>query len=81
MAAENGFLTQFDDETMFYNRIILSHLLPAHLWEPLPRFLQAWLRNYLTGSLLYFISAFLFLWCFYIYYLKRNVYIHEDGNN
>uniref|UniRef100_M4CA25 Fatty acid hydroxylase domain-containing protein n=1 Tax=Brassica campestris TaxID=3711 RepID=M4CA25_BRACM len=75
MAAENGFLTQFVDETTFYNRIVLSHLLPANLWEPLPRFLQTWLRSYLTGNLFYFISAF--LWCFYIYYLKRNVYIPE----
>ncbi|KAF2577153.1 hypothetical protein F2Q68_00002565 [Brassica cretica] len=76
MAAENGFLTQFVDETTFYNRIVLSHLLPANLWEPLPRFLQTWLRSYLTGNLFYFISGF--LWCFYIYYLKRNVYIPEE---
>ncbi|KAH0933777.1 hypothetical protein HID58_010894 [Brassica napus] len=70
-------LEDFVDETTFYNRIVLSHLLPANLWEPLPRFLQTWLRSYLTGNLFYFISAF--LWCFYIYYLKRNVYIPEDS--
>ncbi|KAF8052192.1 hypothetical protein N665_1588s0006 [Sinapis alba] len=77
MAADNGFLTQFVDETTFYNRIILSHLLPANLWEPLPHFLQTWIRNYLAGNLLYFISGF--LWCFYIYYLKLNVYIPKDS--
>ncbi|KAG2295362.1 hypothetical protein Bca52824_042031 [Brassica carinata] len=75
MAAENEFLTQFVDETTFYNRIVPSHLLPANLWEPLSRFLQTWLRIYLTGNFFYFISCF--LWCFYIYYLKRNVYIPE----
>ncbi|KAG2316273.1 hypothetical protein Bca52824_019395 [Brassica carinata] len=57
MAVENEFLTQFVEETTFYNRIILSHLLPANLWEPLPHFLQTWLRNYLAGNLLYFISG------------------------
>ena len=77
MAVENEFLTQFVEETTFYNRIILSHLLPANLWEPLPHFLQTWLRNYLAGNLLYFISGF--LWCFYIYYLKLNVYFPK-GN-
>ena len=77
MAVENEFLTHFVEETTFYNRIILSHLLPASLWEPLPHFLQTWLRNYLAGNLLYFISGF--LWCFYIYYLKLNVYFPK-GN-
>nr|VDC92331.1 unnamed protein product [Brassica oleracea] len=77
MAVENEFLTQFVEETTFYNRIILSHLLPANLWEPLPHFLQTWLRNYLAGNLLYFISGF--LWCFYIYYLKLNVYFPKDS--
>ena len=47
MAVDNAsYLMQFVDETSFYNRIVLSHLLPASLWEPLPHFLQTWLRNY-----------------------------------
>ncbi|CAH8388261.1 unnamed protein product [Eruca vesicaria subsp. sativa] len=55
MAADNRFLTQFVKETTFYNRIILSHLVTANLWEPLPHFLQTWLRNsspetYFTSS-------------------------------
>ncbi|KAL3596835.1 hypothetical protein D5086_008472 [Populus alba] len=45
-------------------------------WVTLPHFLQTWLRNYIAGTLLYFISGF--LWCFYIYYLKRNVYVPKD---
>ena len=79
MAVDNAsYLMQFVDETSFYNRIVLSHLLPSSLWEHLPHFLQTWLRNYLAGNLLYFISGF--LWCFYIYYLKLNVYLPQ-GNS
>lgn len=63
----------FVAETSFYNRIVLGGLLPERLWTPLPHFVQGWLRNYIAGTLLYFISGF--LWCFYIYYLKRSVYI------
>ncbi|CAN7108020.1 unnamed protein product [Brassica rapa subsp. narinosa] len=77
MAVDAAYLMQFVDETSFYNRIVLSHLLPSNLWDPLPHFLQTWLRNYLAGTLLYFISGF--LWCFYIYYLKLNVYLPRDA--
>ncbi|RID81287.1 hypothetical protein BRARA_A03878 [Brassica rapa] len=77
MAVDAAYLMQFVDETSFYNWIVLSHLLPSTLWDPLPHFLQTWLRNYLAGTLLYFISGF--LWCFYIYYLKLNVYLPKDA--
>ncbi|CAH8259055.1 unnamed protein product [Arabidopsis lyrata] len=77
MAATSADYNQFVSETSFYNRMVLSHLLPANLWEPLPHFLQTWLRNYLAGNILYFISGF--LWCFYIYYLKLNVYVPKDS--
>ncbi|XP_077244628.1 delta(7)-sterol-C5(6)-desaturase-like [Tasmannia lanceolata] len=70
------YLKHFVDETDFYNRIVLGNLLPHHLWKPLPHILQAWLRNYIGGLLLYFISGF--LWSFYIYYWKRNVYLPKD---
>ncbi|XP_010558565.1 PREDICTED: delta(7)-sterol-C5(6)-desaturase 1 [Tarenaya hassleriana] len=70
-------MMQFVDETSFYNRIVLGHLLPANLWDPLPHFLQTWLRNYLAGTLLYLISGL--IWCFYIYYLKHNVYVPKDA--
>ncbi|KAB1671239.1 hypothetical protein ERO13_A07G072300v2 [Gossypium hirsutum] len=71
------YLQQFLDETTWYNHIVLGYLLPTNLWYPLPHFLQTWLRNYLAGTLLYLISGF--LWCFYIYYLKRNVYVPKDA--
>nr|ARL62107.1 delta(7)-sterol-C5-desaturase [Calotropis procera] len=70
-------LKLFVQETSFYNDIVLRFLLPESWWISLPHFLQGWLRNYLAGTLLYFISGF--LWCFYIYYLKRNVYLPKDA--
>ncbi|XP_057522201.1 delta(7)-sterol-C5(6)-desaturase-like [Amaranthus tricolor] len=66
----------FVEETSFYNRIFLGSILPPILWENLPHFFQTWLRNYIGGSLLYLGSGF--LWCFVIYYWKRNLYIPKD---
>lgn len=57
----------------FYNRIVLGSLLPGAAWDPLPHFLQTWLRNYIAGCLLYLVTGF--LWCFYIYHLYRNVFL------
>lgn len=71
------YLQLFTEETTFYNHIVLGNLLPSSWWINLPHFVQTWLRNYIAGSILYFASAF--LWCFYIYYLKRNVYLPK-GN-
>lgn len=65
----------FVEETNLYNRIVLGSLLPEGVWEPLPHWIQGWLRNYIGGTLVYFFSSF--LWCFYIYYLKRNLYIPQ----
>ncbi|KAJ6926562.1 delta(7)-sterol-C5(6)-desaturase 1 isoform X1 [Populus alba x Populus x berolinensis] len=70
------YLQEFLVETSMFNSIVLGHLLPSSWWVTLPHFLQTWLRNYIAGTLLYFISGF--LWCFYIYYLKRNVYVPKD---
>ena len=63
----------FVEDTELYNRIVLGTFLPQGAWAPLPRFFQTWLRNYIGGVLLYLISGL--LWCFYIYYWKRNVYV------
>lgn len=67
------YLQQFVDETEWYNSIVLGVLLPESIWRPLPSLLKSWLRNYIGGTLLYLVSGF--LWCFYIYHLKRNAYI------
>lgn len=71
------YLNQFVEETDWYTDIVLTALLPSWAWKPLPRFARAWLRNYLGGSILYLFSGF--MWCFYIYYLKRNVYLPKDA--
>nr|DAD35403.1 TPA_asm: hypothetical protein HUJ06_006043 [Nelumbo nucifera] len=71
------YLQLFVDETNFYNRIVLGSFLPENLWKPLPHFLQTWIRNYIGATAIYFISGF--LWCFYIYYWKRNVYLPKDA--
>ncbi|RWW90389.1 hypothetical protein BHE74_00000496 [Ensete ventricosum] len=70
-------LHQFVEETDWYNGIVLDALVPGGSWKRLPRPLQSWLRNYIGGTALYLVSGF--LWCFYIYYLKRNVYIPKDS--
>ncbi|KAK1320647.1 hypothetical protein QJS10_CPA03g00563 [Acorus calamus] len=75
--ASAEYLGLFEAETDLYNRIVLGTLLPGYVWEPLPRVLQSWLRNYIGGTLLYLVSGF--FWCFYIYYLKRNAYIPKDS--
>lgn len=77
MDATHQSLRQFVEETDLYNDIVLGGLLPGSIWRPLPRFLQSWLRNYIGGTLLYLVSGF--LWCFYIYYLKRNAYVPKDS--
>ncbi|KAK7381066.1 hypothetical protein VNO78_33590 [Psophocarpus tetragonolobus] len=69
--------TLFWEDTDLYNRIVLGTLLPHSVWAPLPHFLQTWLRNYLGGVLLYLFSGL--LWCFCIYYWKRNVYVPKDA--
>ncbi|XP_039021710.1 delta(7)-sterol-C5(6)-desaturase-like [Hibiscus syriacus] len=73
----DAYLQQFVDESTMFNHVVLGNLLPTSLWGPLPHVVQTWLRIYVAGILLYFISGF--LWCFYIYYLKHNVYIPKDA--
>lgn len=73
-----SYLRLFVEETTFYNRFVLATFLPAKLWEPLPHFFQTWLRNYIGGTLVYFISGL--IWCFYIYYWKRNVFVPKGAD-
>lgn len=69
----DDYLGLFVKETNLYNQIVLGALLPEKLWTPLPHFVQGWLRNYIAATLIYFISGV--LWCFYIYHIKRNVFV------
>lgn len=73
----DDYLQLFVEETSFYNRIVLGSLLPDAFWKPLPHICQTWLRNYIGGVLVYFLSGG--LWCFYIYYWKRHLYLPKDS--
>ncbi|KAH7850886.1 hypothetical protein Vadar_004192 [Vaccinium darrowii] len=73
----SSYTNPFLDETSFFNRIVLGASLPTRMWDPLPHVLQTWLRNYIAAVFIYFVSGF--FWCFYIYYLKHNVYLPKDA--
>lgn len=73
MGGEPPYLELFVEETNFYNSIVLGTIFPLFSFDPFPHILQTWLRNCIGGLLIYFLSGF--LWCFYIYYWKRNVYV------
>uniref|UniRef100_A0A7N2KW72 Uncharacterized protein n=1 Tax=Quercus lobata TaxID=97700 RepID=A0A7N2KW72_QUELO len=75
--SSSAYLQLFMDEATLYNRIVLGSLLPMKLWDPLPHFIQSWVRNCIGGTVIYFLSAS--LWCFYIYYLNRNLYFPTDA--
>lgn len=74
------YLHQFVEETDWFNAIVLDTLLPGSGdgWRRLPRPIQSWLRNYLAGNIVYFLTGF--LWCFYIYRWKRNVYVPKGSD-
>ncbi|KAG6500384.1 delta(7)-sterol-C5(6)-desaturase-like [Zingiber officinale] len=76
-ASSPEYLRQFVEETDWYNEILLGLIIPGDAWKRLPRPIQSWLRNYIGGTAVYFISGF--LWCFYIYYWKRHVYLPKDA--
>ena len=73
MIRGEDFKALFVEETKFYNRIVLGPILPSAVWDPLPHFLQTWLRNYIAAILVYFVSGL--AWSFVIYYWKRNLYV------
>jgi len=74
VAAHGGdYLRRFVAETEWYNELVLSAVAPGNWWRGLPHPVQSWMRNMVGGYLLYYLSGF--LWCFVIYYWKRNAYI------
>ncbi|KAJ8442483.1 hypothetical protein Cgig2_022366 [Carnegiea gigantea] len=76
MIGGEDFKALFVEETKFYNRIVLGPILPSAVWEPLPHFLQTWLRCYIGAVHVYLVSAL--GWSCVIYYWKRNLYVPED---
>ena len=47
----SAYLQLFMDGATFYNRIVLGSLLSMKLCDPLPHFIQTWVRNYIGGNL------------------------------
>lgn len=62
------YLQLFVEETRWYNDIVLGWWLPRSVRDAIPHTLQTWLRNYVSGLVLYFTSGG--LWCLYIYSWK-----------
>ncbi|KAM0832084.1 hypothetical protein ACQ4PT_065121 [Festuca glaucescens] len=63
----------FQEETGWYNEMLLSVVLPGNWWRVLPHLVQSWLRNCIGVYLMYFIIGF--LWCFVIYHWKQHAYV------
>lgn len=59
-------LQEIAEENTWKNDLVLPWVLPEAVRASLPRFFQAWLRNYLLSFLVYFGVAG--LWAYYIYY-------------
>lgn len=64
------YLQLFVEETRWYNDLVLGWWMPVSVREAIPNTLQTWLRNYVAGLLVYFISGG--LWCLYIYSWKAD---------
>ncbi|XP_010551507.1 PREDICTED: delta(7)-sterol-C5(6)-desaturase 1-like [Tarenaya hassleriana] len=73
---EAEYLRWLTEETTSYNDII-GIFFPATMWKQMPHFVQTLLRNYITSVVVYFLLCF--LWCFYFYYFKSNVYTPKDS--
>lgn len=64
--SKQSVLHEIAEENTWKNDLVLPWVLPDSVRTRLPRFFQAWLRNYLLSFLVYFGVAG--LWAYYIYY-------------
>ncbi|KMZ61546.1 hypothetical protein ZOSMA_51G00370 [Zostera marina] len=48
----------FVDEASSYNNFVLGNSIPSFLWKDLPHPAQTWLRSWVAGTILYFLSSF-----------------------
>ncbi|EFJ12106.1 hypothetical protein SELMODRAFT_182646 [Selaginella moellendorffii] len=68
-------LRLFLEETAWYNHLVLRPL--ALHFDSMPHALRTWLRNYIAGLIVYFLSGG--LWCLYIYWWKPRIYFPNGG--
>ncbi|KAK4487282.1 hypothetical protein RD792_006109, partial [Penstemon davidsonii] len=74
----NGGLLELDcGGDVVVQRHCSGYDVAGELVGPNPHVYRGWLRNYIGGILIYLHSTV--LWSFYIYYLKRNVYVPKGG--
>jgi lathosterol oxidase len=71
------YLQLFLEETKWYNDLVLGFWLPDSVRNAIPHNLQTWLRNYVAGCLLYFLSGG--LWSLYVYTWKGDVFFPTGG--
>jgi hypothetical protein len=70
--SKEEYLRLFVDETQWYNDLVLGLWMPSRWRDKMPHTLQTFLRNYVAGLLVYFISGG--LWCWYVYKLKGHFF-------
>lgn len=62
----------FVQHTEWLNAIVLNPLMSPSSRAGLPHFLVSWLRNYIAGIVVYFLSGG--LWCLWVYRWKKEQY-------
>jgi hypothetical protein len=66
--SKEEYLRLFVEETQWYNDLVLGLWMPSRWRDKMPHTLQTFLRNYVAGLVVYFMSGA--LWCWYVYKLK-----------
>lgn len=69
------YLALFKEETEWYNNIVLF-FIPTELRNALPHTVESWIRNYVAGVLVYFLTGG--LWSLYVYKM-RGSYFYAPG--
>ncbi|CAM6115413.1 unnamed protein product [Calypogeia fissa] len=68
---------QFVEHTNWLNAIVLGAFMSPSTRAKYPHFLVSWLRNYVAGNVVYFLSGG--LWCLWVYWWKKDQYFPK-GN-
>ncbi len=74
--SKEEYLRLFVEETQWNNDLVLGLWMPSRWRDKMPHTLQTFLRNYVAGLVVYFMSGA--LWCWYVYKLKGH-YFFPNG--
>ncbi|CAM6056060.1 unnamed protein product [Sphagnum tenellum] len=75
--SKEEYLRLFVEETQWYNDLVLGLWMPSRWRDKMPHTLQTFLRNYVAGLVVYFMSGA--LWCWYVYKLKGHHFFPNGG--